>query len=107
MAWVAKLPWSRFATPYMARSGAEVFGPLEAFDAVAATVDLIAPADMIASLQGLALRADGLDDANAFVAKDHVCFFLAPLILVCWKTPHRPTPEKRSHLRSADLEGIN
>ena len=30
--------------------GAEGFGPLEAFHAVAATVDLIAPADVIASL---------------------------------------------------------
>ena len=44
------------------------FGPLEALDAVAATVDLEAPADAIASLQGVALWADGLDNADAFVA---------------------------------------
>ena len=56
--------------------GAVGFGPLKAFDAMAATVDLIAPADVIASLQGVARWADDLDDADAFVAENHVCTFL-------------------------------
>jgi len=56
--------------------GAEGFGPLEAFGAVAAAVDLVAPADVIAFLQGVARWADGLDDADALVAEDHVGAFL-------------------------------
>ena len=43
---------------------------------MAATVDLIAPADVIASLQGVARWADALDDADAFVAEHHVRTFL-------------------------------
>ena len=71
--------------------GAEVFSPLKAFDAVAATVDLIAPADVVASLQGMTRWANVLDDADAFVAKNHVYTFT--LSFNCCKPtdPHRRT----------------
>jgi len=56
--------------------GAVCFGPLEAFGAVATAVGLVAPADVIAFLQGVARWADGLDNADTLVAEDHVCAFL-------------------------------
>ena len=70
---------------------------------MAARVDLIASVDVIASLQRVTRWADGLDDADAFVAEDHVCIFLPSHSVCC--ISNRSRWEKRSHSRSADLEG--
>ena len=63
--------------------GAEVFGSLKTLAAVAATVDLVAPADVIPPFQGLAFRADGLDNADALMAQDHVLSFLPSRSVCC------------------------
>ena len=73
--------------------GAEGFGSLEAFDAVAATVDFVAPADVVASLQGVACWANGLDDADAFVAENHVCTFLPSHLVAANRPVHVGEPK--------------
>jgi hypothetical protein len=56
------------------------FEALQAVQAVAAAVDLVAPADAIAYFQMSGAWANGFDNADSFVAEGHVCVALVLLV---------------------------